>query len=85
MVSIDLLTLPPEGVLLRVVLGTIERDLITQALDRADTRTAAANLLGITRTTLIEKMRRYGIPLNYHFRMTDPVRPAPNLEKRDAR
>ncbi len=53
------LRLPDAGVSLYDVLEAIETDLIRQALDRTSgNRSAAAQLLGIRRTTLVEKLRR---------------------------
>lgn len=54
--------LPPEGVDLKAHIEFIERDLIEQALAHSDQVVArAAQLLSIRRTTLVEKMRKYGI------------------------
>lgn len=45
---------------LRTALETLERRLIRQALERAHgNRTEAAALLGLNRTTLVEKLRKY--------------------------
>jgi sigma-54 specific flagellar transcriptional regulator A len=53
------MALPPQGLNLKDTLATLESDLIAQALGRADGVVAhAARLLGIGRTTLLEKMRR---------------------------
>ena len=50
--------LPPEGVSLEAV----EQDLIRQALDRArGNKSKAAELLGLTRHTLLYRMEKYGI------------------------
>jgi sigma-54 specific flagellar transcriptional regulator A len=52
--------LPPEGIDLRDHLFTIERNLIRQALNRAGGTVAhAARLLGLRRTTLVEKLRKF--------------------------
>ena len=52
--------LPPEGLDLREHLYRIERDLIHQALSRAGGTVAhAARLLGLRRTTLVEKLRKF--------------------------
>ncbi len=52
-------TLTDEGIDLPSVMAGIERELIMQALTRADgNRGAAARLLGLKRTTLVEKLRR---------------------------
>jgi two-component system response regulator PilR (NtrC family) len=53
--------LPDEGVDLPTYLGAIERDLIQRALDRTgNNRNRAAELLHIKRTTLVEKLKRFG-------------------------
>ncbi len=53
-----LVRLPPEGVSLEVV----EQDLIRQALARTHgNRSRAAELLGLTRHTLLYRMEKYGI------------------------
>jgi sigma-54 dependent transcriptional regulator, flagellar regulatory protein len=54
--------LPPEGVNLKDLLAELEIDMIRQALDIQDNVVArAAEMLGIRRTTLVEKMRKYGM------------------------
>jgi sigma-54 specific flagellar transcriptional regulator A len=54
--------LPVNGIDLRAFLGDLERSLIEQALNDADSVVArAADRLHIRRTTLVEKMRKYGI------------------------
>ncbi|MDX9875324.1 MAG: sigma-54 dependent transcriptional regulator, partial [Spongiibacteraceae bacterium] len=54
--------LPAEGIDLREYLATIERGLIQQALDEAGGVVArAAERLNTRRTTLVEKMRKYGM------------------------
>ena len=54
--------LPPDGLDLRDYLGRQEVDFINQALDEASGVVAqAAARLGMRRTTLVEKMRKYGI------------------------
>jgi sigma-54 dependent transcriptional regulator, flagellar regulatory protein len=54
--------LPPEGLDLKDYLGTLEQGLIQQALDDAAGVVArAAERLRIRRTTLVEKMRKYGM------------------------
>ena len=58
----DLVRLPPGGIDLKEHLGTLETTLIRQALDECDGVVArAAKLLGMRRTTLVEKMRKYDI------------------------
>ena len=54
--------LPPEGLDLKDYLGGLEQSLIQQALDDANGIVArAAERLRIRRTTLVEKMRKYGM------------------------
>ncbi|PRP97422.1 Transcriptional regulatory protein ZraR [Enhygromyxa salina] len=51
--------LPEQGVDLRALLARIELELIEQALARTEgNRSQAARLLGLNRTTLVEKLRR---------------------------
>ncbi len=51
--------IPDEGIELRIV----ERDLIYQALEKAEgNKSRAAKLLGITRRTLYSKLEKYGDP-----------------------
>ena len=54
--------LPREGLDLKRYLADIERDMIVRALEEADGVVQhAAKKLGIGRTTLVEKIRRYEI------------------------
>ncbi len=54
--------LPREGIDLKEHLNTLEYNLIKQALDDADGVVAhAANRLRLRRTTLVEKLRKYGL------------------------
>jgi sigma-54 specific flagellar transcriptional regulator A len=54
--------LPVNGLDLKDYLSRLERSLIEQALDDADAVVArAADRLHVRRTTLVEKMRKYGI------------------------
>jgi sigma-54 specific flagellar transcriptional regulator A len=54
--------LPAEGMDLRAYLENLERSLITKALEAAGGTVAqAARLLGLRRTTLVEKLRKYGL------------------------
>jgi sigma-54 specific flagellar transcriptional regulator A len=56
------MALPEEGLDLKEYLADLELKLITQALDEADGVVAhAAQRLKMRRTTLVEKMRKYGI------------------------
>ncbi|MFU8837555.1 MAG: sigma-54 dependent transcriptional regulator [Thiohalomonadaceae bacterium] len=57
-----LVSLPPGGVDLKEYLAGLEQELIQQALDAAEGVVAqAAVLLQMRRTTLVEKMRKYGL------------------------
>jgi two-component system, NtrC family, response regulator AtoC len=52
---------PDDGLNMPAYLAAIEKDLIERALDRTrGNRNRAADLLGIKRTTLVEKLRRLG-------------------------
>ncbi len=54
--------LPLEGVNLKEMLSELETDLIRQALEQQDyVVSRAAEVLGMRRTTLVEKMRKYGM------------------------
>jgi sigma-54 specific flagellar transcriptional regulator A len=54
--------LPPQGIDLRAHVAGIEESLIRQALDRSNGIVAqAARLLGLRRTTLVEKLRKFDI------------------------
>ena len=54
--------LPPEGLDLRAHVAAIEESLIRQALERSGGIVAqAARLLGLRRTTLVEKLRKFDI------------------------
>ena len=54
--------LPPEGIQLKEYMAEIEVNLITQALEYHDYVVArAAEVLGVRRTTLVEKMKKYGL------------------------
>ena len=60
--SADEATLPAAGIDLRAHLTQIERRLIEQALERSGGTVAhAARLLGLRRTTLVEKLRKLGL------------------------
>ncbi len=60
--SQDLRVLPPEGLSLKHRLAEIERDLIQQALSRAQGNVSqTARILNIQRTTLIEKIQKFGL------------------------
>jgi DNA-binding NtrC family response regulator len=50
---------------LNATMDQIELGFISEALKRSDfSKTKAAKLLGINRTTLIQKLKKHGIPLN---------------------
>jgi sigma-54 specific flagellar transcriptional regulator A len=54
--------LPPEGIQLKEYMADIEISLISQALEYHDYVVArAADILGVRRTTLVEKMRKYNL------------------------
>ena len=58
----DTALLPDDGIDLKEYLTNLERNLIQQALDDSGGVVArAANRLAIRRTTLVEKMRKYGL------------------------
>lgn len=58
----DTTLLPDDGIDLKEYLNNLERNLIQQALDDSGGVVArAANRLAIRRTTLVEKMRKYGL------------------------
>jgi len=60
--AVDLSVLPESGVDLRLHIATIEESLIRQALERSGGVVAqAARLLGLRRTTLVEKLRKFGL------------------------
>jgi sigma-54 specific flagellar transcriptional regulator A len=55
-------TLPPQGIDLKGHMAEMELELIQAALQQANGVVAhAAPLLGLRRTTLVEKLRKYGI------------------------
>lgn len=57
-----LVDLPPHGVDLRLLLTQLEQRLIGQALERTGgNKNRAAELLGMNRTTLVEKLRRRNV------------------------
>ena len=63
--GVDVPLLPAEGMDLRTYLNDIEHGLIVEALARSGgTVSHAARLLGLRRTTLVEKMRRFGLAGN---------------------
>uniref|UniRef100_UPI0035662B4A helix-turn-helix domain-containing protein n=1 Tax=Pseudoalteromonas sp. TaxID=53249 RepID=UPI0035662B4A len=57
--------LPVEGIELKSYLAELEICLIEQALERNDNVVArAAEVLGVRRTTLVEKMKKYNLTTN---------------------
>jgi sigma-54 specific flagellar transcriptional regulator A len=55
-------SLPPEGLNLKELLAELEVNMINQALDAQGGVVArAADMLGMRRTTLVEKMRKYNL------------------------
>jgi len=57
-----LVELPENGLDMPSYLAAIERDLIQRSLDRTGgNRNRAAELLHIKRTTLVEKLKRFGL------------------------
>jgi DNA-binding NtrC family response regulator len=57
------LELPERGVDLPALVSEIEKDMISRALVRTENnKGAAARLLGLKRTTLVEKLKRFGSP-----------------------
>jgi transcriptional regulator with PAS, ATPase and Fis domain len=58
-------TLPEDGLSLKETVEQLERDLIRQALKRSEGNKArAAGLLGMNRTTLVEKLKRQPVTLD---------------------
>ncbi len=52
-------TIPADGLVLKEVLEELEHHIIDQALERSDgVKSKAAKLLGLNRTTLVEKLRK---------------------------
>jgi sigma-54 specific flagellar transcriptional regulator A len=65
--------LPSDGLEMRDYLNAIERCLIDQALERSQGVVAhAARLLGLRRTTLVEKLRKFAIPVDDGEAALDP-------------
>ena len=61
-IASNTMSLPAEGIDLKEHLVKTELSIITQALDESDWVVAhAANYLNMRRTTLVEKMRKYGL------------------------
>jgi DNA-binding NtrC family response regulator len=70
--------LPEEGIDLRRVLASYEESLIAQALARAGgNKTRAGELLGLNRTTLVEKLKRIPALQGMAEPAAEPERPVP--------
>ncbi len=55
-------TLPSDGIDIDRCIQRFQHDMMVQALERASgNKTAAASLLGLNRTTFIERLRRHGL------------------------
>ena len=55
-------TLPSDGIDIDLCIQRFQRDMMVQALEHAhDNKTLAASLLGLNRTTFIERLRRHGL------------------------
>ena len=62
LIRYDTMEVDETGIDLDGLIGSIERDLIRKALERAGgVRSKAARLLGLNRTTLLEKIKKMGI------------------------
>jgi DNA-binding NtrC family response regulator len=60
--AVATMDLPEEGFCLDAAVREFERDLITKALQKAEgVKNRAAQILGIKRTTLIEKLKRHSL------------------------
>ena len=60
--SVDAPTLPPTGLSFPAVVDRFETDLILQALEHTQwNKNQAAKLLGLNRTTLLEKIKKKGL------------------------
>ncbi|RMF80289.1 MAG: sigma-54-dependent Fis family transcriptional regulator [Nitrospirae bacterium] len=70
------MNLPPEGLVLKEVLEELEHRLIDQALEMSGgVKSKAAKLLGLNRTTLVEKLRKRGL-LEEEAKRPAPAPPA---------
>lgn len=68
--------LPSEGIDIDQCIRRFQREMMVQALERANgNKTAAANLLGLNRTTFIERMRRHGLGSLIPRRLATPNGP----------
>ena len=69
-------TLPSDGIDIDQCIRRFQREMMVQALERANgNKTAAANLLGLNRTTFIERMRRHGLGSLIPRRLATPHGP----------
>lgn len=60
--------IPDEGISFREITEQFERDLILQALNRTKwVKNKAAKLLGLNRTTLVEKIKKIGLDISAPF------------------
>ena len=65
--------LPSEGIDIDGCIQRFQHDMMLQALERTHgNKTVAAELLGLNRTTFIERMRRYGLGSLVPRRLTSP-------------
>lgn len=55
------LVLTEDGISLKKLVRDVEMAMIVQALERSETVSEAARMLGLLRTTLIMKMQKYKI------------------------
>ncbi len=59
---VEMPQVPPEGISFNAVIGDLETDLILQALEQTHwNKNRAAQLLGLNRTTLLEKIKKKGL------------------------
>ncbi len=68
--------LPNDGIDIDQCIRRFQREMMVQALERANgNKTAAANMLGLNRTTFIERMRRHGLGSLIPRRLATPNGP----------
>lgn len=66
-------TLPPDGIDIDLFIHRFHYDMMVQALERAHgNKTAAASLLGLNRTTFIERLKRHGLGSLVTRKVTTP-------------
>lgn len=69
-------TLPSDGIDIDRCIQRFQHDMMVQALERArGNKTAAASLLGLNRTTFIERLRRHGLGSLVPRRLATPNGP----------